>query len=158
MRNAYRAAGERLRRNSPFSAAGLVGAVSLSVLMERAWEDAMSEVVRLEAADGSFMLVEVSRPVAVLQRSEVEEIADDGERIRRAATALEDSLASVGGAAAALMATVSQLEPSRSGLGLDEVSLELSLSLGVEGGVIVAKGSLEAQASVTLTWKARPTG
>lgn len=118
----------------------------------------MSEVVRLEAADGSFMLVEVSRPVAVLQRSEVEEIADDGERIRRAATALEDSLASVGGAAAALMATVSQLEPSRSGLGLDEVSLELSLSLGVEGGVIVAKGSLEAQASVTLTWKARPTG
>jgi hypothetical protein len=41
-------------------------------------------------------------------------------------------------------------------MALDEVSMDISLSLGVEGGVIVAKGSARAEASVTLTWRARP--
>jgi Trypsin-co-occurring domain 1 len=36
---------------------------------------------------------------------------------------------------------------------LDEVTLDLALSFGVEGGVVVAKGSAQAEASVTLTWK-----
>jgi hypothetical protein len=35
----------------------------------------------------------------------------------------------------------------------DEVTLELALSFGVEGGVIVAKSSAKAEASATLTWK-----
>jgi hypothetical protein len=37
---------------------------------------------------------------------------------------------------------------------LGEASMSLGLSLGVEGGVIVAKGSAKAEASVTLTWRA----
>jgi hypothetical protein len=113
----------------------------------------MGEVVRFEGADGAFMWVEITRPLAVDDDSEIGLIVDPGEGVRRATTALEDSLASVRGAAVALMATVSEIGPGSGGLGLEEVSLELGLSLGVEGGIIVAKGSAQAEASVTLTWR-----
>jgi hypothetical protein len=35
----------------------------------------------------------------------------------------------------------------------DEVTVEFGLVLGVEGGVVVAKGSAEVHFTVTLTWK-----
>jgi hypothetical protein len=66
---------------------------------------------------------------------------------------LEDSLASVRGAAVAFMATVQQLRSWQDPMELDGVSMELALSLGVEGGVVVAKGSAKVEASVTLTWR-----
>jgi len=38
-------------------------------------------------------------------------------------------------------------------LAADEVTVEFGIVLGVEGGVIVAKGSAEVHFTVTLTWK-----
>lgn len=112
----------------------------------------MGELVRFEAADGSFMLVETA-PVGG-KRLDLVARKKDGEA-STAATRLEDSLASVRGAAVAFMATVDDLRKRDAPMALDEVSLDLALSLGVEGGVIVAKGSASAEASVTLTWHAK---
>lgn len=126
----------------------------------------MDELVRFDSEDGAFMLVKPARALPVEtssaepldQPSEVEQVVDVRAQVRSAATALEDSLASVRGAAVALMATVSTIGPASGGHMLDEVSLELALSFGVAGGVVVAKGSLEAQASVTLVWRAPASG
>ncbi len=115
----------------------------------------MGEIVRFDGQDGSFMWVEVVRPRVDDEDSEVGLVVDVGDGVRRATTALEDSLASVRGAAVALMATVSRIDAGEGRLELEEASLELGLSLGVEGGLVVAKGSASAEASVTLTWKAR---
>jgi len=118
----------------------------------------MGEIVRFDGEDGSFMWVEVDRPRVRDGDSDIGLVVDASGGVRRATTALEDSLASVRGAAVALMATVSKIgagDDKR--LALDEVSLELGLSLGVEGGLVVAKGSATAEASVTLTWRA-PAG
>jgi hypothetical protein len=115
----------------------------------------MAEVVKFEAEDGSFMLVETTRRTQGESRLDL--VAKDG-GVATAVTRLEDSLASVRGAAVAFMATVDELKRREAPLQLDEVSMDLGLSLGVEGGVIVAKGSLKAEASVTLTWRAAPAG
>lgn len=58
-----------------------------------------------------------------------------------AVTRLEDSLASVRGALVALMATIDELKKRQTPMTLDEVSMDLGRSFGVEGGVIVVKGS-----------------
>lgn len=102
----------------------------------------MAQVVRFEGDDGSYMLVQVTE-----ERRSVEPTSKgvSGEGVARR---LEDSLASVRGAATALLATVEGM-PKKP----DEVSLELSLSFEVEGGIVVAKGSAKAEASVTLTWR-----
>jgi hypothetical protein len=116
-------------------------------------EVAMGELVKFEGEDGLFMWVETTRPDSE-SRLDLVEKTDGG-----AATAvmrLEDSLASVQGAAVAFMATVGELKGRQAAMDLDEVSLELGLSVGVEGGVIVAKGSAKAEAVVTLTWRAPP--
>lgn len=119
----------------------------------------MSEVVKFEGANSAFMWVAVDRPfVRVTEAAadvDIELTVDAGEGARKATVALEQSLESVEGAAVALLGTVEALRGRDGKLGLDEVSLELDLSLGLEGGVIVAKGSVGAQASVTLTWRAR---
>ena len=84
--------------------------------------------------------------------SDIGLVAEDaGEK--KALTRLEDSLQSVRGASVALLHTVDELRRSSSEVRLDEVSLELALSFGVEGSVIVAKGSAKAEASITLTWR-----
>jgi hypothetical protein len=57
----------------------------------------MGELVRFEGVDGSFMWVELALPPGVDKDSEVGLIVDVGEGVRRATTALEDSLAVVGG-------------------------------------------------------------
>jgi hypothetical protein len=119
----------------------------------------MGELVRFEGGDAAFMWVELPRRMervqgSVAERGEVEVLVDPGDGVRRATTALENSLESVRGAALALMSSVSQIGAAAGDLALGEVSLELGLSVGVEGGVIVAKGSAEAHAAVTLTWKA----
>jgi hypothetical protein len=111
----------------------------------------MAGPVRFEAADGSsFMWVETQRPAS---GSDLELVVDDSGLIR-VATRLEDSLASVKGAAVALLSVVDDLKGRGGAVALDEVALELALSFGVEGGVVVAKGSASAEATVTLTWKA----
>ena len=78
---------------------------------------------------------------------EIELVAEGG--VEKAVTRLEDSLASIRGAAVALMSSVAGMAERP-----DEVQLEIALSLGIEGGVIVARGSANASATVTLTWKA----
>ena len=110
----------------------------------------MGQPVRFEGADGSFMLVEAARPAG---DSDIEVVVESP-GLDRAVTRLEDSLASVKGAAVALLSVVDDLRRRGDGVALDTVSLDLALSLGVEGGVVVAKGSAKAEASVTLTWKA----
>jgi hypothetical protein len=103
----------------------------------------MAQPVKFEGADGSFMWVEVTQPVV----GEIGLVADEG-GVAKAVTRLEDSLVSIRGAAVALMSSVGEMAKQP-----DEVQLEIALSLGVEGGMIVAKGSAKAEASVTLTWK-----
>jgi len=117
----------------------------------------MGEIVRFDGADESFMWVEITRPRVDDEDSEIGLVVDAGDGVRRATTALEDSLASVRGAAVAFMATVLKIDAGGGRLALEEASLELGLSLGVEGGLVVAKGSASAEASVTLTWRA-PAG
>jgi hypothetical protein len=115
----------------------------------------LAEIVRFSGQDGSFMLVELDAPVRGASRSDVEVVVEPrGRGPSEAATRLEESLDSVQGASVALMSTVEALQKRDDGMGLSEVSLDLSLVLGVEGGVIVAKGKAEAQASVKLTWRA----
>jgi hypothetical protein len=53
----------------------------------------------------------------------------------------------------AINATTERLK----GFKADEVTVEFGLLLGIEGGVIIAKGTAEAHFNVTLTWK-RPDG
>jgi hypothetical protein len=110
----------------------------------------MGQLVRFEAADGSFMWVEATAPNG---GTDVDVVVDDS-GVGRAVTRLEDSLGSVKGAAVALLSVVDDLRRRNDGVALNTVSLDLALSLGIEGGVVVAKGSAKAEASVTLTWKA----
>jgi hypothetical protein len=110
----------------------------------------MTRLVKYESVDGAFMWVETHPPGG---SSDVGLVAEESGETK-ALTRLEDSLASVRGASVALMSTVTELRERSEGVKLDEVSLEVSLSFGVEGGVIVAKGSAKAEASVTLTWRA----
>jgi thymidine phosphorylase len=111
----------------------------------------MAELVRFEAGDGSFMWVETT---GALEASRLDLVVKrEGREGSTAVTRLEDSLASVRGAAVALMATVDELKKRQAPMALNEVSMDLALSLGIEGGVIVAKGSAKAEASVTLTWR-----
>jgi hypothetical protein len=110
-------------------------------------------VVRFEGEDGSFMLVETTETG---EGSRLDLVSREDGVGATAVTRLEDSLASVRGAAVALMGSVGELEKHDSRLALDEVTLDLALSLGVEGGVVVAKGSARAEASVKLTWRAAP--
>jgi predicted nucleotidyltransferase len=115
----------------------------------------MAEILRFSGQDGSFMLVEAARPERATASSDVEIVVEGkADSIAQAATRLESSLASVEGAAVALMDTVEALQKRDGGLGLAEVTLELTLSFGVEGGIVVAKGRADAQAGVTLTWRA----
>ena len=102
------------------------------------------------------MWVEVDRRATATDDVEIGLVVDVRDGVRKAATALEHSLESVRGAATALTATVGRISETDARFALEEVSLELSLSFGVEGGVVVAKGSAEASATVTLTWKAPP--
>jgi hypothetical protein len=103
----------------------------------------MARRVKFVGEDGSFMWIEVTHQ----DESDVALVTEeDGEA--KALTRLEDSLASLRGAAVALMGSVGGMAKRP-----DEVTLELALSFGVEGGVIVAKGSAKAEASATLTWK-----
>lgn len=111
----------------------------------------MGEVVKFVGEDGSLMLVETTRPQT---GSRLELVAEKDGGVATAVTRLENSLASVRGAAVAFMATVQQLRSRQDPMELDEVSMQLALSFGVEGGVVVAKGSAKAEASVTLTWRA----
>src|SRR4051794_16158688 len=90
--------------------------------------------------------------------TEIEVVVDPGEATKKAATALEQSLGSIRGAAVALMGAVKELAARDDRVALDDVTLELALSFGVEGGVVVAKGSARAEATVTLTWRAPPRG
>jgi hypothetical protein len=115
----------------------------------------MAEIVRFQSADGLAMLVEVDVR-AVDEDDDVGLVADRRGGVAVAATRLEDSLQSIEGAAVALMGTVQAVRSHEGGLPLDEVALEVSLSLGVAGGVVVAKGSANAHAAVTLTWRRRP--
>jgi hypothetical protein len=108
-------------------------------------------LVRFEGEDGSFMWVETT-PVG--GSAQIGLVADEDDGGSRAVARLEDALGSVRGAAIAFMATVDALKQRSDPMALDEACLELALSLGVEGGVIVAKGSASAEASVTLTWRA----
>jgi hypothetical protein len=64
---------------------------------------------------------------------------------KSAQSALQAALDSVG---PAITATTSRLRA----LAADEVTVELGLVLGVEGGAIFAKGTAEAHLTVTLTW------
>jgi hypothetical protein len=49
----------------------------------------------------------------------------------------------------AIAATTSRLRE----LAADEVTVEFGLVLGVEGGVVIAKGTAEVHFTVTLSWK-----
>jgi hypothetical protein len=111
----------------------------------------MGELVRFEGENGSFMLVETMRPQG---SARLDLVAKEDGGVATAVTRLEDSLASVRGAAVAFLATVQELKSRQDPMQLGEASMSLGLSLGVEGGVIVAKGSAKAEASVTLTWRA----
>jgi hypothetical protein len=111
----------------------------------------MAQLVKFEAEDGSVMWVETTIPSA--KGAEIGLVADEG-GIAKAAAKLEDSLASVRGSAVALLSVVNDLKSRTDAVALDEVSLDLALSFGVEGGVVVAKGSAKAEAAVTLTWRA----
>jgi len=113
----------------------------------------MAQLVRFDGADGSVMLVEVVRSSP---GGDIGLTSDDA-GLAKAAVKLEDSLESVRGAAVALLSAVKDMKAEGAGVALDEVSLELGISLGVEGGVVVAKGSAKAEANVTLTWRAAST-
>lgn len=119
----------------------------------------MERLARLEGDEGTFMLVELDRVdangVVRADRAEEIELVADTREVVLATSRLEDSLASVRGAAVALMSTIDGMPKGSAGLALDEVSLELGVHVGVEGGVLVARGSMAANASVTLTWRAR---
>lgn len=112
-----------------------------------------AHLVRFESVDGAFMWVELTgRDVT----SDIELVAKDSDG-HKAIARLEDSLASVQGAAVALTNAIAGLEHTNGRLSLSEASLELALAFGIEGSAIVAKGSAHAQASVRLTWQAPGT-
>jgi hypothetical protein len=97
------------------------------------------------------MLVETTLPGS---SGDVGLVAGGG-TIQQATTKLEESLGSVRGAAVALLSTVHDVR-GQGEITIDEITLDLALSFGVEGGVVVAKGSAQAEASISLTWRARP--
>jgi Trypsin-co-occurring domain 1 len=110
----------------------------------------VAELLRFEGEDGSFMLIETTRLGSI---SDVGLVSDET-GLARATTKLEDSLGSVRGAAVALLSTVNEVKGRHGTVELHEVSLELGLSFGAQGGVVVARGSANVEASVSITWRA----
>ena len=102
----------------------------------------MVDIVRYDGANGEFMLVETR-----LAPSDVQLVADESS-FTRVSTQLENSLGSIRGASVALLSVLQTMERQP-----EEATIELELAFGVEGGVLVAKGSAHAQATVTLKWK-----
>lgn len=113
----------------------------------------MAEVVTFVDEEGqSFMRVEVDT-TDLADDNDVDLVVEHRDGATVAVTRLEDSLRSVEGAAVALMSTVNALREREEGFALSEVALQLSLSFGLEGGVVVARGKASAEATVTLTWR-----
>ena len=106
----------------------------------------MKQLVRFEGEDNTSMWVEID----VQEGREIGLVAEES-REATAVTRLEDSLTSLRGAARALGTAIDGMPQKPT-----EVTLDLAISFGVEGGVIVAKGSARAEASVSLTWKSSP--
>ncbi|MGH3699275.1 MAG: CU044_2847 family protein [Pseudonocardiaceae bacterium] len=69
-----------------------------------------------------------------------------GEVVARARQSLEQALDQVTPAMRAMLDRLVAMSP-------DEVSVEFGLTLGVETGVVIAKGTSEMHFAVTLTWK-----
>jgi len=114
----------------------------------------VTKLIRLAGEDDAFMLLEASDHEIgrIVGLSDVELVSEEP-GIGRATVKLEDSLGSVRGAAIALLSSVAKMPSGSGNVELAEASLEVGVKMGIEGGVIVAKGSMEADASVKLVWR-----
>ena len=105
----------------------------------------MTYIVEIPVAEGGVLRVEgnlddISSGLVPAARSAA------GPLVSQASQTVESALDDL---TPAITATTNRLRA----LAADEVTVEFGLMLGVEGGVVVAKGSAEVHFTVTLTWK-----
>jgi hypothetical protein len=107
----------------------------------------MSQIVpfRIEGAQGETIPVEVDEELSGVVRS-----ARPGELAEEARQSLEAALERVAPAAGALIGKLRAAVE-----GVDSVNVQFGIKLSGEVGAIVAKTSVDANFTVSVTWKAR---
>lgn len=99
---------------------------------------------RVEAAGERTLPIEVDETVTGVVRS-----GRTGELAEEASVSLEEALERVAPAAGALIAKLRGAAE-----GIDQIDVQFGLKLSGEVGAIIAKSSIEANFTITVTWKA----
>jgi hypothetical protein len=107
---------------------------------------AVKYVVEMPVAGGGVLRVQSTEDEMPLGLVPAANPLDPGTLVAKTDETVQ---AALDGLTPAITATTNRLRR----LAADEVTVEFGLVLGVEGGVIVAKGSAEVHFTVTLTWK-----
>jgi len=107
----------------------------------------MTQVVTMPLDDGSTVLVEVSDNEAGIER-----VGRTGNIVRDTTETLQQALARVRPAAAAVLQNVREMaEPP------DKITLKFGIKLTAEAGVVVARAASEANFTITVEWSADST-
>ncbi|GAB3900945.1 CU044_2847 family protein [Kibdelosporangium lantanae] len=106
----------------------------------------MTELVRVPLDNGEVLVVEVDR-ADLTQDAVVLAAAAPGKAIGQLSHSLESGLRALRPALAAIVAFLKEAAP-------DTVSVEFGMKLGGETGIIVAKGSVEANFKIKAEWRA----
>ena len=104
----------------------------------------MAEIVEFPVEAGGVLRVQAVHGWA--DEEELVAATGIGEKVAHARETLEAALGSVTPALGVLTRQLRKLAP-------DEVTVEFGLVLGVEHGIVVAKGKGEVHFTVTLAWK-----
>lgn len=105
----------------------------------------MKRLVEFPLEDGTSILVEVDEPEP---EGGVVRVARPGEVAEVARHSFEAALEKIKPAAGAIIAKLRSLSDPP-----DEMEVEFGLKLGAEAGTFIAAGSVDANYTVTLTWK-----
>jgi len=105
----------------------------------------MTYVLAMPLDDGGTVLVEVSGTP-----SGVERVGRVGDVVRDTAETLQQALARIRPAAAAVLDSVRGMAPAP-----DKVKVEFGVTLTAEAGVVVARATSEANFKVTAEWSVR---
>ncbi|WP_339727987.1 CU044_2847 family protein [uncultured Gimesia sp.] len=100
----------------------------------------MTQILEIPTAGGESVFVEVRQPESLEHR------AGSKALIEKSATTLEAMLAKIRPLASAAVTAIQ-------GMGTDEMTLEVGVNLSLDGNVVFASVSTEANFKVSLTWK-----
>jgi hypothetical protein len=107
----------------------------------------VSELVRFDAGNGEWLLVETDDDAVGLDRVG----RRDADGVVSASTRLEEAVAQVKPAIRSVLATLRELEP-------DQHEIEFGIKLSAEAGVVIAKTAVEGHFTVKMSWRGGSAG